>query len=65
MNIDIENIKKIENTHKHNETPWRIIFNFIQQEFFEENDISPEEFVEQCKYNANENHNMPTDVKKT
>ena len=35
LNIDIENIDRIENIHKHHKTPWRTIYEVIQQEFFE------------------------------
>ena len=36
MNIDIENINKIENSHKQYTKKWRKIYEIIQQEFFDE-----------------------------
>ena len=47
LNIDIENINKIGNIHKNHKTPLRKIYEVIQQEFFEENDILPKEFLKQ------------------
>ena len=42
MNIDIENINKIENSHNHYTKQWRKIYEVIQQEFFDETDIFPD-----------------------
>ena len=39
MNIDIENINKIENSHKHYTKQWRKIYEVIQQEFFDETEF--------------------------
>ena len=64
MNTDFEDIDKIENTNTHNKTHWRKIYEVIQQEFFEENDIFPKEFLKQWNTNANESHNIQTDFKK-
>ena len=63
MNIAIENINKIENTHKHNKTHWRKICKVIQQDLFEETEVFPEDFLEQFKNNTNETHHNQTDVK--
>ena len=40
MNIDIENISKAEKRHKHYTKKWDSIYEVIQQEFFDETDIS-------------------------
>ena len=63
LEIDIKNIDRIKNIHKHHKTHWRKIYEVIQQEFFDETSIFPEEFLKQCNNNANEPHNIPTDVK--
>ena len=39
MNIDIENVDRIEKRHKNYTKQWRTIYKVIQQEFFDENDI--------------------------
>ena len=44
LNIDIENIVKIENIHNHHKINYREIYKVIQQEFFDETVILPEEF---------------------
>ena len=44
MNIDIENINKIENRHKQYTKQWMTIYKVIQQELFDETDIFPETF---------------------
>ena len=63
LNIDIENINKIENIYKHHKTHWRKIYEVIQQELFDETDNFPESFWRHCNNNANEPHNKLTDVK--
>ena len=54
LNIDIENTTRIEDTHKHHKKHWRIIYEVIQQEFYDKTDILPEMFKNNCKNNANE-----------
>ena len=44
MNIDIENIDKIENSHKHYTKKLMTIYEVIQQDFFDETDIFPDDF---------------------
>ena len=44
LNIDIENIVKIENIHNHHKKHWRKIYEVIQQDSFDETDNFPEEF---------------------
>ena len=44
LNIDIENINKIENIHKHHKTNWMEIYKVIQQDLFNETDISQSSF---------------------
>ena len=39
LKIDIENINKIENIHKYHRTPWIIMYEVIQPDFFEGTDI--------------------------
>ena len=63
--IDIENIDKIQNIHKYHKTPWRKIYEVIQQYFSEETDNFLEEFKKHFKNNANEPHSIPTNVKIT
>ena len=63
LNTDIGNIDKIENIHNHHKIHWGIIYEVIQQEFFDENDIFPEDFLKHCKNNANVTFNIPIYVK--
>ena len=53
LNIDIENIVKIENIYNHHKIHWRKIYKVIQQELFVEIDIFPEKknkIQEKCKW---------------
>ena len=63
MNIYIENIDKIKNSHKHYAKQWRTIYEVIQQEFFDETEIFPDDFIKHFKNNTNESHNIPIEVK--
>ena len=63
MNIYIENIDKIENSHKHYAKQWRTIYEVIQQEFFDETNIFQENFLKHCKNNVNKANNIPIGVK--
>ena len=51
---------KISKNHK---TPWRKIYEVLQQELFEETENLPENFLNQCNNNLNKPHNIPTVVK--
>ena len=44
LNIDIENIVKIENIYNHHKIHWRKIYKVIQQELFDKTEKCPEEF---------------------
>ena len=63
LNIDIENIDKIENIYKNHKGQRRTIYKVIQQEFFDETENLLEKFIKQFKNNANEPFNIPNDVK--
>ena len=63
MNIDIENIDKILNSHKHNTKQWSKIYEVIQQEFFDETNIFPEKTFKHGKNNVNEARNIPIGAK--
>ena len=63
LNIDIENIVRIENIHNRPKRHWSTIYKVIQQEFFDENDIFPEVFLKHFKSNANVPFNISTNVK--
>ena len=65
LKIGIENIDKIQNIHKYHKTPWRKIYEVIQQYFSEETDNFLEELKKNFKNNANEPHSIPTNVKIT
>ena len=45
LNIDIENIFRIENIHDRHKRHSMKIYKVIQQEFFDETNIFPEEFL--------------------
>ena len=53
LNIDIDNIIKIPNIHLHLKRHLRTIYGVIQQELFDEIDVSPDKFLKHCKNNAN------------
>ena len=63
MNIDIENINTIEKRHKVNTNLLSTTYEVIQHDFVYETDIFMDNFIEQCKKNANESHNITLDVK--
>ena len=63
LKIYILNINKIENIHNHHKRHCRTIYKVIQQEFFDETDISPEEFLKYCKNNSNVPFIIPPDIK--
>ena len=65
LNIDIENIVKIENIRNCHKIHWRTIYEVIQQEFFDKTDIFPVEFLKYCKKNANVPFDIPIRVKIT
>ena len=58
MNIDINNVNKIEKRHKVCTKLWRIIYKVKQQALFYETDIFPGGFIKYSKYNANEARNI-------
>ena len=53
LNIDIDNIIKIPNIYLHRKRHLRTIYGVIQQELFDEIDVSPEKKLKHCKNNAN------------
>ena len=64
MNTDTKNINTIEQRHKNYTKLWRTIYQVIQQEFFDETGILPDDFIKHCKDNVNEAHNIPIEVNK-
>ena len=44
LDIETENIYKIENIHNYHKRHWREIYEAMQQEFFNETDISTRSF---------------------
>ena len=63
MNIDIENINKIEKRHKLYTKLWSKIYEVIKQEFFDETKKFPVDFIKYCNNNANESNNIPIEIK--
>ena len=63
MNTYIENINTIENRKKVYKKQWRTIYEVIQQYFFDETDIFPDDFIKHCKINENEAHIIALEVK--
>ena len=45
MNIDIEKINTFEKRSKVNKNQWRKIYEFIEEDYLEESDISPYGFI--------------------
>ena len=62
MTIDVKNINIIEKRHKLYIRQLRTIHEVIQQ-FFDETDIFPDDFINHCKNNSNEAHNISIEVK--
>ena len=56
LNSDIEIFDRIENIHQHHKTHWMKINKVIQQDFFEETDIFPYQFLKQCNNNSIKNN---------
>ena len=63
MKIDIENINTFEKENKVNTTQWRTIYEVIENEYFKESYIIPDDFIKKCKDNANEAICIPIEVK--
>ena len=62
MNIDIENINTFENRNKVYTNQWRTIYEVIEEYYFTESDIFPDD-LKKWKDNANEDINIPIEVK--
>ena len=62
MNIFIENINTFEKRNKVNEKQWRTIYEVIEEDYFEESGIFPDDFIKLCKDNANESQFVPLEV---
>ena len=45
MKIDIGNIKTFEDRNKVNTTQWRTIYKFIEEAYFEEPNIFPDDYI--------------------
>ena len=63
MNIDIENINRIEKRRKKYSKQSRTIYQVIKQYYFDETDIFLDDLIKHCKNNTNEGHNIPLKVK--
>ena len=57
MNVDIQNIDSKKQPF------WRSIYEFIDDSFFEETKLFPTKVLNQCRNNANEPQNIPSEVK--
>ena len=53
MSIDIENINTIEKRKNIYTKQWRTIYEVIQQYFFKETKIFPDNFINKCKDKKN------------
>ena len=42
---------------------WRPIYEVIENSYFEETKLFPTTFLNQCKNNPNEHHNIPNEIK--
>ena len=49
MNIDIEKINTFERESKLNTMLWRIIYEVIEEAYFEESDIFPDDFIKSVR----------------
>ena len=63
MSQDIENIDTYENRTKFNITQWRSIYEVIVEAYIKESNISPDDFIRECKNNSNEPQFISSDVK--
>ena len=65
MDIDIENINTTEKRNKAYTNKYRTIYKVIEEDYFKEPDILPDDFIRKFKDNANEAINIPIEVKLT
>ena len=63
MSQDIETINTYETITKVNITQWRPIYEVIDEAYIKEYNISPDDFIRECKMNSNEPRFISSDVK--
>ena len=63
MSQDIENIDTYETITKVNITQWRPIYEVIDEAYIKESNISPDDFIRECKNNSNSPKFISSDVK--
>ena len=49
MDIDIDKINKFEKRNKENTTQWRKIYKVIEEDYFKESDIFPDDFIKNVR----------------
>ena len=57
MDVEIENIASKKYPF------WRPIYEVIENSYFEETKLFPTTFLNQCRNNTNEPHNIPNEIK--
>ena len=62
MSQDINNIDTYETRTKVNITRWIPIYEVIDEAYIKESNISPEDFIRECKNNSKEAQFIPSDV---
>ena len=63
MDNDIENISTFEKRNKVNTIKWRPIYEVIDEAYFIGSKIFSDDFMQECKYNSNEDQFIPLDMK--
>ena len=61
---DIENIDTYETRTKVNKKKWRPIYEVIDEAYFKDSKISPDDFIKEFKNNSNEAQFIPRKEKK-
>ena len=65
MSQDIETIDTYENITKFNRKQWRPIYEVIYEAYIKESNISPDDFIKECKINSNKPQFISGDIKIT
>ena len=63
MYIDIDKIDTYEIRNKVNTIKWRPIYEVIEEAYFKEYEMFPDDFMQQCKDNAHEAQFIPLEIK--
>ena len=63
FDFDIENINMFENRNKVNTIKWRPIYEVIDEAYFIGSKLFSDDFIQECKDNANEARFIPLEMK--